>query len=37
MKMELHRINYNRCEAQNLTDQSTHDPKHTVNVSEFFH
>ena len=36
MKMELHRINYNRCEAQNLTEQSTRDPKHTVDVSEFF-
>ena len=36
MKMELHRINYNRCEAQNLTEQSTRVPKHTVDVSEFF-
>ena len=35
MKMELHRINYNRCEAQNLTEQSTRVPKHTIDVSEF--
>ena len=34
--MELHRTNNNSCEAQNITEQSTHDCKHTVKFPEFF-
>ena len=36
MKIELHRTNYNSSEAQNFTEQSTHDYKHTVNFPDFF-
>ena len=37
MKMEFHRTYYNTYEAKNFTKKSTPGPKHTVNVSEFFH
>ena len=36
IKMNLHRLNHNTFESQIFTEESTHDAKHTSNLSEFF-
>ena len=36
IKMNLHRLNHNTFESQIFTEESTHDAKHTLNLSEFF-